>query len=150
MTFFELEVSDLTTLQLHSIVLMPVVTQNILNFKIKPVRTDTIFYQLFQTLPGILFELIGQSATEAEAYQFASAEIKELAFRFDGLFLPLADLPEQPHLLCRSSVSTKNRFLLAIICRNIRLSKSISTDSRLVCSRSVCQTKFRSRCTNAV
>ncbi len=59
-------------------------------------RTDTIFYQLFQTLPGILFELIGQSATEAEAYQFASVEIKELAFRFDGLFLPLADFPEQP------------------------------------------------------
>lgn len=59
-------------------------------------RTDTIFYQLFQTLPGILFELIGQSANQAEAYQFASVEIKELAFRFDGLFLPLGDLPEQP------------------------------------------------------
>lgn len=59
-------------------------------------RTDTIFYQLFQTLPGILFELIGESANQAEAYQFASVEIKELAFRFDGLFLPLADLPEQP------------------------------------------------------
>lgn len=59
-------------------------------------RTDTIFYQLFQTLPGILFELIGQSANQAEAYQFASVEIKELAFRFDGLFLPLADFPEQP------------------------------------------------------
>ncbi len=29
------------------------------------VKTDTIFYQLFQTLPNILFELIGKPATEA-------------------------------------------------------------------------------------
>ena len=51
-------------------------------------KTDTIFYQLFQTLPSILFELIGKPATEAEAYQFTSVEIKEIAFRFDGLFIP--------------------------------------------------------------
>ncbi|MFM6155020.1 MAG: DUF2887 domain-containing protein, partial [Sphaerospermopsis kisseleviana] len=47
-------------------------------------KTDTIFYQLFQTLPDILFEMIGKSPTEAEGYQFTSVEIKELAFRFDG------------------------------------------------------------------
>jgi predicted transposase/invertase (TIGR01784 family) len=60
------------------------------------VKTDTIFYQLFQTLPSILFELLGKPATEAEAYQFTSVEIKELAFRFDGLFIPDSDRPEQP------------------------------------------------------
>ncbi|MBD1211431.1 MAG: Rpn family recombination-promoting nuclease/putative transposase [Dolichospermum sp.] len=59
-------------------------------------KTDTIFYQLFQTLPSILFELIGKPATEAERYQFTSVEIKELAFRFDGLFVPDLDIPEQP------------------------------------------------------
>ncbi len=51
-------------------------------------RTDTIFYQLFQTFPSLLFELIGEPVAEAQSYQFSSVEIKELAFRADGLFLP--------------------------------------------------------------
>ena len=51
-------------------------------------RTDTIFYQLFQTFPSLLFELLGESPSLAEGYQFTSKEIKELARRFDGLFLP--------------------------------------------------------------
>ncbi|MBD2609552.1 Rpn family recombination-promoting nuclease/putative transposase [Scytonema hofmannii FACHB-248] len=81
-------------------------------------RTDTIFYQLFQTLPGILFELIGQSATEAEAYQFASAEIKELAFRFDGLFLPLVDLPEQPIYFVEVQFQPKTNFYWRFFAEN--------------------------------
>lgn len=51
-------------------------------------KTDTIFYQLFQTFPSLLFELIGESPEQAEGYEFSSREIKELAFRFDGVFLP--------------------------------------------------------------
>lgn len=51
-------------------------------------KTDTIFYQIFQTFPGLLFELIGQSPAEAQGYQFSSREIKELAFRIDGVFIP--------------------------------------------------------------
>lgn len=53
-------------------------------------RTDTIFYQLFQTLPDLLFELIGESPSVANSYQFSSKEVKELAFRFDGVYLPPA------------------------------------------------------------
>ncbi|MDX2272168.1 MAG: Rpn family recombination-promoting nuclease/putative transposase [Cyanobacteriota bacterium] len=51
-------------------------------------RTDTIFYQLFQILPEVLFELLGQPSELAQSYQFVSQEVKELAFRFDGIFLP--------------------------------------------------------------
>ena len=51
-------------------------------------RTDTIFYQLFQSYPSLLFELAGLPPEMAQGYQFSSAEIKELAFRFDGIFLP--------------------------------------------------------------
>jgi predicted transposase/invertase (TIGR01784 family) len=51
-------------------------------------RTDAIFYQLFQTFPGILFELVGEAASEADNYDFISKEIKELSFRFDGIYLP--------------------------------------------------------------
>ncbi|MFM2062310.1 MAG: hypothetical protein RLZZ507_1980 [Cyanobacteriota bacterium] len=54
-------------------------------------KTDSIFYQIFQTLPTVLFELLGESPAKANGYKFDSVEIKELAFRFDGIFLPSAD-----------------------------------------------------------
>jgi predicted transposase/invertase (TIGR01784 family) len=50
------------------------------------VRTDTIFYQLFLLFPNLLFEILGEKPLEG--YQFSSREIKELARRFDGIFLP--------------------------------------------------------------
>ncbi|WP_424103248.1 Rpn family recombination-promoting nuclease/putative transposase [Moorena producens] len=59
-------------------------------------KTDTIFYRLFQSFPSIFFELINHSPTEALAYQFASVEVKQLAFRIDGVFLPTTTTPEQP------------------------------------------------------
>jgi len=51
-------------------------------------RTDTIFYQLFITFHSLLFELLGEPIANADYYQFTSAEIKEKAFRFDGIFMP--------------------------------------------------------------
>ncbi|ABA23870.1 conserved hypothetical protein [Trichormus variabilis ATCC 29413] len=51
-------------------------------------KTDTIFYSLFQAFPNIFFELINQSPQEASIYEFTSREVKQLAFRLDGLFLP--------------------------------------------------------------
>ncbi|UXE59961.1 MAG: DUF2887 domain-containing protein [Woronichinia naegeliana WA131] len=51
-------------------------------------HTDTIFYQLFLTFHSLLFELLGQPLAEADYYQFISEEIKEKAFRFDGIFIP--------------------------------------------------------------
>ncbi|MBH8554171.1 Rpn family recombination-promoting nuclease/putative transposase [Nostocaceae cyanobacterium CENA357] len=51
-------------------------------------KTDSIFYRLFQEFPGIFFELIGNSSPTLEAYKFSSIEIKQTAFRIDGVFLP--------------------------------------------------------------
>jgi len=58
------------------------------------VKTDTIFYQLFQTFPSFLFELIDSPPEIANLYQFSSVEVKQLAFRIDGVFLPTQ--PNQP------------------------------------------------------
>jgi predicted transposase/invertase (TIGR01784 family) len=74
------------------------------------VRTDTIFYQLFQTFPSLLFELIGQSPTEAQSYQFSSREIKELAFRFDGVFLPAANATRHPIYFIEVQFQPKSDF----------------------------------------
>ncbi|MDB9306084.1 Rpn family recombination-promoting nuclease/putative transposase [Nodularia spumigena] len=51
-------------------------------------KTDSIFYRIFQELPSIFFELIGNSPHLAETYTFSSIEIKQTAFRIDGVFLP--------------------------------------------------------------
>ncbi|EDX72343.1 conserved hypothetical protein [Coleofasciculus chthonoplastes PCC 7420] len=59
-------------------------------------KTDTIFYSLFQEFPSIFFELINQSPEQAEIYEFTSREIKQLAFRLDGLFLPKNETLDQP------------------------------------------------------
>lgn len=58
-------------------------------------KTDSIFYRIFQTEPGILFELLGQSADLAIGYEFRSVEIKQLAFRIDGVLLPYPNAPNQ-------------------------------------------------------
>ncbi|NJM77826.1 MAG: Rpn family recombination-promoting nuclease/putative transposase [Acaryochloridaceae cyanobacterium RU_4_10] len=54
-------------------------------------KTDSIFYKIFQTDPGILFELLGRSPDLANSYDFSSVEIKQVAFRIDGVFLPKLD-----------------------------------------------------------
>ena len=58
-------------------------------------KTDSLFYQIFQTFPGIFFELIGQPASEGNAYQFQSVEIKETVKRIDGVFVPTSEI-QQP------------------------------------------------------
>jgi len=53
-------------------------------------KSDTLFYHLFQEFPGIFFELIGRKGQEAEGYSFASVEIKQPTFRIDGAFYPIS------------------------------------------------------------
>jgi predicted transposase/invertase (TIGR01784 family) len=51
-------------------------------------RRDTIFYQLFVQSPMLLFELIPNPPENASQYVFDAVEVKETAFRMDGVFLP--------------------------------------------------------------
>ena len=51
-------------------------------------RTGSIFYQLLQSFPALLFELLGLDPGLAAQYRFVSQEIKKTAFRLDGIFLP--------------------------------------------------------------
>ena len=63
------------------------------------VKTDIIFYRLFQEFPDIFFELIGNPPEEASLYQFSSVEIKQTAFRIDGVFLPTQGSENQIYFL---------------------------------------------------
>jgi predicted transposase/invertase (TIGR01784 family) len=58
------------------------------------VRTDTLFYQILQTFPQLVFQLVNRPVIPG--YTFTSVEVKETGFRFDGIFLPPDDLPNQP------------------------------------------------------
>jgi predicted transposase/invertase (TIGR01784 family) len=51
-------------------------------------RRDSIFYQLFRQYPALLFELLSEPPDRASEYIFDSIEVKETAFRMDGVFLP--------------------------------------------------------------
>ena len=59
-------------------------------------KTDHIFYQLFQTLPSLLFELLDSPTERAENYEFISAELKELSKTVDGIFNPTINNPDYP------------------------------------------------------
>lgn len=59
-------------------------------------RTDSLFYEIFQTDPNIVFELINRQSPRNATYSFASVEVKETSFRMDGILVPpiyAADLP---------------------------------------------------------
>ncbi|TYQ27802.1 Rpn family recombination-promoting nuclease/putative transposase [Pseudanabaena sp. UWO311] len=71
-------------------------------------KTDTLFYQLFQSFNTLLFELIDHTIAEAEGYKFSSAEIKEKAFRFDGIFMPTAN--DKPIFLVEVQFQPKEDF----------------------------------------
>ena len=51
-------------------------------------KTDTIFYRLFQSFPSFFFELINHNSEEASNYDFSSVDVKQLAFRIEGVFFP--------------------------------------------------------------
>jgi len=51
-------------------------------------RRDSIFYQLFQQSPTLLFELLTNRPPNAEEYRFDSVAVKKPKFEIDGVFLP--------------------------------------------------------------
>jgi predicted transposase YdaD len=60
------------------------------------VKTDILFAEIFKEFPSIFFEFIGKPETNVNTYSFASPEIKQRAFRLDGLFTPSSDFPDEP------------------------------------------------------
>lgn len=59
-------------------------------------QPDSLFYRLFQTAPSLLFELIGELNEQSSRYVVCSVELKQTAFRIDGVFLPEPPSGEAP------------------------------------------------------
>ncbi len=73
-------------------------------------KTDTIFYRLFQSFPSIFFELIQLPVTETDNYSFDSVEVKQLSFRIDGVFLPENNNPDTPIYFCEVQFQKDDNF----------------------------------------
>lgn len=71
-------------------------------------KTDSIFYQLFQRFPFCFFELLNLPPETANSYQFSSVEVKQLSFRLDGVFLP--DTANQPIYFLEVQFQKDNNF----------------------------------------
>ena len=54
-------------------------------------KTDALFYELFRHWPGVALQLAGLDPARADAYEFRSEEIKQTAFRLDGILAPQED-----------------------------------------------------------
>ncbi|MBN3926016.1 Rpn family recombination-promoting nuclease/putative transposase [Nostoc sp. NMS4] len=59
-------------------------------------KTDKIFDSLFQAFPSIFFAIVGDNTVNVNAYKFVSVEVKENAFRIDGVFIPTSETSNQP------------------------------------------------------
>ncbi|MCF7970208.1 MAG: Rpn family recombination-promoting nuclease/putative transposase [Methylococcaceae bacterium] len=57
-------------------------------------KTDTLFYRLFLQRPELIFELSNLPKPAHSVYRFQSVEVKQSAFRIDGVFVPEANCPE--------------------------------------------------------
>ena len=51
-------------------------------------KTDSLFYRLFKDAPELLLELADLKVTGRQGYRFCSEEIKQTAFRLDGILTP--------------------------------------------------------------
>lgn len=65
-------------------------------------KTDDIFYQIFQNSPELAFELMGQTAPCD--YEFRAQEVKAFGFRTDGLMFPCSNDPTHPLLLLEAQM----------------------------------------------
>ena len=72
-------------------------------------KTDTLFYRLFQRWPKLALELLGLEYAN-ESYRFSSEEIKQTSFRLDGLFTPVTDNAEQPLIFVEVQYQPDNEF----------------------------------------
>ena len=72
-------------------------------------KTDSLFYRLFQRIPGLPLELAGLDYA-AEGYVFRSEEIKQTAFRLDGVLIPPKESNDRPYVFIEAQIQPDDGF----------------------------------------
>ncbi len=73
-------------------------------------KTDSLFYHLFQALPTLVLELVGLPISGRTAYECRSKEIKKTAFRLDGVLIPAAEIQDAPGGVRQGIISVRLGF----------------------------------------
>ncbi len=72
-------------------------------------KTDTLFYRLFNESPELVLILLKLSYA-GSSYHFVSEEIKQTGFRIDGLFKPIDSNASQPLIFTEVQYQPDNDF----------------------------------------
>jgi predicted transposase YdaD len=72
-------------------------------------HTDPLLYHLYQERPATLFELAGLPTPEV-AYALASIEVKQTAFRLDGVLAPVVSRPDLPVIFSENQFQRRADF----------------------------------------
>lgn len=73
-------------------------------------KTDNLFYRIFNTLPALALELAGVTVANPAGYGFRAEEVKQTAFRLDGLLIPPADDPVAPLIFLEAQAQPDDDF----------------------------------------
>jgi predicted transposase YdaD len=73
-------------------------------------KTDPLFYRLFQACPALALEAAGIVVADPQGYEFRAEEVKETAFRLDGLLMPPSTTPEAPLVLLETQMPDETAF----------------------------------------
>jgi predicted transposase YdaD len=73
-------------------------------------HTDPLFYRLFQERPELAFELAGLSVPDASAYRLRAIEVKQTAFRLDGVLLPPKGRADAPLVFVEAQFQGRRTF----------------------------------------
>ncbi|MBK1632357.1 hypothetical protein CKO31_16760 [Thiohalocapsa halophila] len=73
-------------------------------------HTDALFYRLFQERPATVFELTGLAYDQNAGYRLSAVEVKQTAFRLDGLLAPSQGKTDAPLIFVEAQFQPKPDF----------------------------------------
>ena len=73
-------------------------------------HTDSPFYRLFQERPALVFELAGLPVRTDLAYHLYAEEVKQTAFRLDGVLRPEAGHEDLPLIFVEVQFQRRTNF----------------------------------------
>ena len=81
-------------------------------------KTDSLFYRLFQEQPGLVFELAGWPLPAGAVYTLRAEEVKQTSFRLDGVLVPPPQPPGLPVVFVDAQFQGDPDFFTLVVLRN--------------------------------
>jgi predicted transposase/invertase (TIGR01784 family) len=80
-------------------------------------KTDTLFYRLFKNAPELVLQLADLDYTDIQKYRFSSEEIKQTAFRLDGILPPPQEDTDLPIIFVEVQFQKDTNFYSRFFCK---------------------------------